>query len=178
MNNEEKKAIAIEIKQKIQQDNAKMLDDLINEIEEKMRARDLSDKYLEEHGTSTREDIGIGEYAYGITMIPCEWIYPYLLDLQFKNKLIEKQAKEIEDKKEEIYAIAKTNYILGQTDERSQWYKKINEKIEKHEEARDLAGEQLTTTLIIADSDSLNYGRIQAHNVAIKDLKELIGKEE
>jgi len=48
--------------------------------------------------------------------------------------LIEKQQKEIEDKKEEIYSIAKTNYILGQTDERSQWYKKINEISKEYQE--------------------------------------------
>lgn len=86
MNNEEKKAKAIEIKEKIQQDNAKMLDDLINEIEERMRARDLSDDYLEEHDCSTRKDIGIGEYAYGITMIPCEWIYVMMRDIKEQEK--------------------------------------------------------------------------------------------
>ena len=56
------------------------LDDLLNEMSEKMRNRDLSDKYLREHNNSTREEIGIGEYAYGITMIPCEWVYEYLSD--------------------------------------------------------------------------------------------------
>lgn len=56
------------------------LDDLLNEMSEKMRNRDLSDEYLREHNNSTREEIGIGEYAYGITMIPCEWIYKYLSD--------------------------------------------------------------------------------------------------
>lgn len=56
------------------------LDDLLNEMSEKMRNRDLSDEYLREHNNSTREEIGIGEYAYGITMIPCEWVYKYLSD--------------------------------------------------------------------------------------------------
>jgi len=51
---------------------------------------------------------------------------------------------------------------------------RIKELIKKHEKARDLAGEQLTTTQIIADTDSLNYGRIEAHNVAIKDFEELL----
>lgn len=58
-----------------------------------------------------------------------------------------------------------------------EWKEKIREIIKKHKEARDLAGEELTTTTIIADSDSLNYGRIQAHNVAIYDLENLIGEE-
>ena len=56
------------------------LDDLLNEMSEKIRNRDLSDEYLREHNNSTREEIGIGEYAYGITMIPCEWVYEYLSD--------------------------------------------------------------------------------------------------
>ena len=51
---------------------------------------------------------------------------------------------------------------------------KIKELIKKHEEARDLAGEELSSTTVVADSDSLNFGRIQAHNVAIKDLEELL----
>lgn len=51
---------------------------------------------------------------------------------------------------------------------------KIKEIIKKHEEARDLAGEELTTTTIIADTDNLNYGRIETHNVAIEYLKELL----
>lgn len=74
------------------------LDDLLNEMSEKIRNRDLSDEYLREHNNSTREEIGIGEYAYGITMIPCEWVYEYLSDYkrvlkeneELKNKLKEK----------------------------------------------------------------------------------------
>ena len=74
------------------------LDDLLNEMSEKIRNRDLSDEYLREHNNSTREEIGIGEYAYGITMIPCEWVYEYLSEYkrvlkenqELKNKLKEK----------------------------------------------------------------------------------------
>lgn len=58
------------------------LKNLLETMEEKMNARDLSDEYLKEHNCSTREDIGIGEYAYGITMIPCKWVYGYLSKLQ------------------------------------------------------------------------------------------------
>lgn len=63
------------------------LDDLLKEIEVKMSSRDLSDSYLAEEGYETRADVGIGEYVYGITMIPCEWVYNYLLDYK---KLLEK----------------------------------------------------------------------------------------
>lgn len=73
--------------------------------------------------------------------------------------LIEKQQKEIEDKKEEIYAIAKTNYILGQTDERNQWYKKINEKY------KELTQEEKDTDGIVMNTKEK------------KILKELIGEE-
>ena len=74
------------------------LDDLLNEMSERIRNRDLSDEYLREHNNSTREEIGIGEYAYGITMIPCEWVYEYLSEYkrvlkeneELKNKLKEK----------------------------------------------------------------------------------------
>lgn len=67
------------------------LDDLLNEMSEKIRNRDLSDEYLREHNNSTREEIGIGEYAYGITMIPCEWVYEYLSDY----KIVLKENEEL-----------------------------------------------------------------------------------
>lgn len=79
------------------------LDDLLNEMSEKMRNRDLSDEYLREHNNSTREEIGIGEYAYGITMIPCEWVYEYLSDykrvlkeneeIRIKNNAIKRESE-------------------------------------------------------------------------------------
>lgn len=71
------------------------LDDLLNEMSEKMRNRDLSDEYLREHDNSTREEIGIGEYAYGITMIPCEWVYEYLSD--YKRVLKENEELKSEN---------------------------------------------------------------------------------
>lgn len=60
----------------------KNLDKLIQDMKDEMNKRDLSDSYLAEHNQPTREDIGIGEYAYGITMIPCDVVYPYLVKLQ------------------------------------------------------------------------------------------------
>lgn len=76
------------------------LDDLLNEMSEKIRKRDLSDDYLREHNLSTREEIGIGEYAYGITMIPCEWVYEYLSDYKRVLKKHEELKKfHIQDNK-------------------------------------------------------------------------------
>lgn len=83
------------------------LDDLLNEMSEKMRNRDLSDEYLRKHDNSTREEIGIGEYAYGITMIPCKWVYEYLSDykrvLEMNEVLLKKNAQLKEDIKEMYY---------------------------------------------------------------------------
>ena len=75
------------------------LDDLLNEMSEKMRNRDLSDEYLREHNNSTRDEIGIGEYAYGITMIPCEWVYEYLSDYKRVLKENEHKTEKIENQK-------------------------------------------------------------------------------
>lgn len=78
------------------------LDDLLNEMSEKMRNRDLSDEYLREHNNSTREEIGIGEYAYGITMIPCKWVYEYLSDYKRVLEINKVLLKENEILKEEL----------------------------------------------------------------------------
>ena len=56
----------------------KKLQELIEEIERKRSCRSLSDEYLSDNNYSTRDDIGIGEYAYGIVMIPESWVLPYL----------------------------------------------------------------------------------------------------
>ncbi len=94
------------------------LDDLLNEMSEKIKNRDLSDEYLREHNNSTREEIGIEEYAYGITMIPCEWVYEYLSDykrvLKENEKLKDKLLDTLEGQKvikEETPQYIKENYI-------------------------------------------------------------------
>ena len=58
------------------------LDNLIFQIEEHSKARSLSDEYLKAHERNTREDIGIGEYAYGIILVPEDWVLPYLKELR------------------------------------------------------------------------------------------------
>ena len=60
----------------------KDLNQLIEIIEETCRSQDLSDGYLIDHNQSTRHNIGIGEYAYGITMVPASWVLPYLKELK------------------------------------------------------------------------------------------------
>lgn len=68
------------------------LDSLILQIEEHAKARSLSEEYLREHEHNTREDIGVGEYAYGIVLVPEYWVLPYLKELSniWENKLKEK----------------------------------------------------------------------------------------
>ncbi len=70
------------------------LDDLLKEMKEKMQKKDLSDEYLEKNGNTTRTEIGIGEYSYGITTIPCEWVYDFLSDYKRvlkENELLRQQ---------------------------------------------------------------------------------------
>ena len=52
---------------------------------------------------------------------------------------------------------------------------KIKEKIEELKGYRDLAKEQIEEKIIIADTDSLNYGRAEAHDKDIQVLQELMG---
>lgn len=63
------------------------LEELLDEMETKMNRYDLSDQYLKAHSCSTRNEIGIREYHYGIATVPCSWVYPYLKELkEMRNK--------------------------------------------------------------------------------------------
>lgn len=123
-------------------------------------------KYLKEcieHSKYNFENFGENNYLDKSTQNAIQG----LLDLYEKEK---EKNKKIEDKKEEIYAIARANYILGQTDERSQWYKKINEKIEEYEkDIKDFVNTD-NSGRFTRDKCILTY--------YVEVLKELIGKEE
>ena len=54
---------------------------LIEAIESQSKKKSLVEEYLKEHGYLTRENIGIGEHAYGIIMVPEDWVLPYLKEL-------------------------------------------------------------------------------------------------
>ena len=72
------------------------LEKLIEEIEKKDKARGLPDGYLREHNYMTREDIGIGEYSYGIIMIPIDFVLDYLKELQEALSMLKEKDSEIE----------------------------------------------------------------------------------
>ena len=55
--------------------------------------------------------------------------------------------------------------------------KNIEKILKKHKKAMKLASEQISERIIIADSDSLNCGRKEAHNLIISDLIDLLNKE-
>lgn len=61
--------------------NKKILKKLIDDMNEKRNHIDLSDDYLMDNGHPCRDEVGIGEYAYGITMVPVSWVLPYLVEL-------------------------------------------------------------------------------------------------
>ena len=67
-------------------------------------------------------------------------------------------------------------YKEGYNDCNRDWEKKIQKIIDKHKRAERLAIEQLSSNIIIADSESLNYGRKEAHGLIIYDLENLLQK--
>lgn len=58
------------------------LDELIKKIDELQNNKALSDEFLIERGCRTRDEVGIGEYRYGIIMMPVDFILPYLEELR------------------------------------------------------------------------------------------------
>lgn len=67
-------------------------------------------------------------------------------------------------------------YKEGYNDCNREWEKKIEEIIKKHKNARKLARELIEEKVVIADSDSMNCGRIEAHDLIIYDLEDLLKK--
>lgn len=57
---------------------------LLEEMENAMDRYDLSDDFLEARGCGTRT---IGEFQYGVSSVPCDWVYPYLKALSEDERL-------------------------------------------------------------------------------------------
>lgn len=88
------------------------LDELIKEIEKKDKARGLSDEYLREHHYMTREELGIGEYSYGVIMIPTDFVLDYLKELQEQQEANKKKDKIIDLMTEIFYKRFKAELLL------------------------------------------------------------------
>ena len=112
------------------------LDNLLKEMKEKMQERDLSDKYLEENRHMTRTEMGIGEYGYGITTVPCEWVYDFLSDYKRVLKENEEWKRAYQEEKEEQFDLIKENYKLkneleNKRKEYQETYKDVREELKE-----------------------------------------------
>lgn len=154
------------------------LDDLLNEMSEKIRNRDLSDKYLREHNNSTREEIGIGEYAYGITMIPCEWVYEYLSDYKRvlkENELLRKDIegweKYCEEINEEQTKMSNKNCELEFEVEKLQ---KENEELKNKLKEKDKIIDLMAERAVLTEEEWKEIKEKNIYNVIQKDTHKLI----
>lgn len=133
------------------------LNKLIEQIEEKDKSKGLSDTYLREHGHMTRDEIGIGEYTYGIIMIPIDFVLPFLKELKeiWKNKymLKEKDAKieHLEEKrnnqKQELVILnekqKEMNKLINTVSSYKGMFKKEQKDNKKKDKIIDLMSEQI-----------------------------------
>lgn len=150
------------------------LDDLLNEMSEKMRNRDLSDEYLREHNNSTREEIGIGEYAYGITMIPCEWVYEYLSDYKRVLEINEVLLKENEALKNDYENLNNSVVVKNHCIKNSIPVQKVKDEIDRIDYDIKKTKEIISDNSNIYTSDRRNdyqIVRLRAMNTKSLDIK-------
>ena len=112
------------------------LDNLLKEMKEKMQERDLSDKYLEENRHMTQTEMGIGEYGYGITTVPCEWVYDFLSDYKRVlkiNEVLLKENEELREKWDKDTHILQNELDLTNVDKTNNYIpvQKVKDKIEQ-----------------------------------------------
>ena len=107
-------------------------------------------------------DTLIDLFAKGYTLMPPKTISEKSLREELKK--LSKKGKKMDRYKE------------GYNDCNIEWKNKIEEVIKKHEKARKLARELIEEEVVIADSDSMNCGRIQAHDLILYDLQMLLKK--
>lgn len=94
--------------------------------------------------------------------------------------LAEREAdkKRIEELKENnIYLVKYRNVLEEEIFKNNKDYipkQKVKEVIKKIKEILDIAEEQIESKIIIADSDSLNFGRKQAHGKDIELIEKLL----
>ena len=67
-----------------------------------------------------------------------------------------------------------TVYMSGFYDGEKKWKDKIKDVIKDIEVVKNFANKQITERIVIADSNSLNYGRKEAHDADICLLKDIL----
>lgn len=109
---------------------------------------------------------------------------PYSKEVLQRNKILLNYIEQLEKENEE-YTVRLTDeqyrkvIEIAQKDIIKDTVPKsvIKDKIEELEKYEKLAKEQIENRIVIADSDSLNYGRAEAHSKGIQILKEILGEE-
>ena len=78
------------------------LKEMLENMKSAMSNRDLSDDYIKANypNCCTRDEAAYGEWSKGITMIPCNWVYPYLVALAEDDRL-SAIVKEVEEEMED-----------------------------------------------------------------------------
>lgn len=97
---------------------------------------------------------------------------------EYKNILneLERLQKEYERLKEKHKITCELNVGLLENMKECIPKQVIRDKIKELSKYRDLAKELIEHKIVVADSDSLNYGRAEAHYKDIQVLKELLGE--
>lgn len=112
----------------------------------------------------------IFEEKYVLNMKENDYLSEEAEQMRKEIRQLRSKIKEIKEKDKNY----NTAYNLGKAFANKQWESKIKEKIEELRKYRDLAREDIEERVIIADSDSLNYGRAEAHDKDIQVLQELL----
>lgn len=81
-----------------------------------------------------------------------------------------------EGKADCLYSAKSIETLLSYIEKLEQLPNKIREKIKIIEGYSKMAKEEITERVLVADTNSLNYGRMEAHNADIYHLKEIIGE--
>lgn len=134
------------------------------------------------NGTETIEDIL--KYCRNFKLTFENGIKLQLVEKKYLDRLIEEYKKllaEREEDKKKIDKLEKENKeILNSKIGIDLSYndyipkQKVKEVIKKIKEILDIAEEQIESKIIIADSDSLNFGRKQAHGKDIELIEKLL----
>ena len=95
-----------------------------------------------------------------------------------KNTELEKELEFYKNYIEKLDNLNAKDFIFKEELEENYVPKaKIREKIEELKDYSNIANEQIKSYPLIVDSDSLNFGRVQAHIKDMQVLRKLLGDE-